>query len=152
MLIDVYITWMSIKYARENPSKDPDIFREEMAKFEEEKLQRDEKLVKRFHVEIFHGENYQIAIKRAYYTYLTNYEEFNKEINELTDLNKNIMEFIYAGVKMEELSNDPFDMNQNEAMKLYESLYKNYFLSTDHKNILEEERDFSNNINEIKDD
>eukprot|EP01022_Parablepharisma_sp_SALTPOND_P005175 TRINITY_DN121861_c1_g1_i1.p1 TRINITY_DN121861_c1_g1~~TRINITY_DN121861_c1_g1_i1.p1 ORF type:complete len:295 (+),score=47.39 TRINITY_DN121861_c1_g1_i1:576-1460(+) len=83
-------------------------------------------LIKRYYATGKPNEDYRIALQRAYFTYLTNDELFEKEINELLDLHTILMKLVTSTAVIPEFEIDPFDMREDEFEKLYEKLYNDY--------------------------
>jgi hypothetical protein len=74
-------------------------------------------------------EDRRLTLQRAYYTYLTNDELFDKEIKRLEKL-ANVLDGLMVSQKeIAEFNEDPFEMEENEVMALCEAMIGKYMPS-----------------------
>eukprot|EP00826_Nyctotherus_ovalis_P063740 TRINITY_DN9348_c0_g3_i2.p1 TRINITY_DN9348_c0_g3~~TRINITY_DN9348_c0_g3_i2.p1 ORF type:complete len:358 (-),score=120.09 TRINITY_DN9348_c0_g3_i2:137-1210(-) len=76
-------------------------------------------LLRRFNVSIYPNENYKLTIQRAYFTYFTNDQEFERKAKELQSLNKVLINLLASYKKVPEFNKDPFEMEEDELERLY---------------------------------
>jgi len=104
----------------------PEDIQDIFAKKEPEKIERRNELIKKYNVTKKPSEDYRIALQKAYFTYITNDEEFDKQIFELLELYNVLMKLICAGAIIPEFSKDPFELTESELEEVYNKTNQAY--------------------------
>ena len=128
MLIRTYARYSNIKLSMQYKDKPKEKFIEELKRKEKERHEHEEQLVKRFKVGVMPSEDYKLTMKRAYFTYLTNDYEFEREMERVGILEEALVQCVYADTEIEEFNEDPYELTQAEAISLCDSLYTKYVL------------------------
>jgi len=72
------------------------------------------------------GEDYKNTIQKAYYTYRSTDDEFDRQVKEMLALHGELQQKVYSPVKVPELERDPFELTMEEFEALYDNIARNY--------------------------
>jgi len=123
----LHLHYMEVqKYIKDHPNATPEEIQQIFENNDAEKTKRRDQLLENEKVPKEPGQDYRMVLHAAYYTYLTNDAEFEKQIQKVLKLNSSLMNQIRDKNTIPELKLDPMTMKPALFEEFYNRIESKY--------------------------